>query len=86
MMVDLTLSSTPVSVRALTCRLENLSMKSFKGENIITAVSPIRCAVALLDNNEALPMDIEKIVLKVLKTTPLPSSTPLLRCSKIILN
>ena len=47
-------------------------MKSFKGENLITAVSLIRGAVALLDNNESLPMDIEKIVFKILKT----SSTP----------
>ena len=69
LMMDLILSSTPVSMRAAIRRLENLTLKEFKDESVMPAVSLIRGAVAMMDNNEATPSDIHEIVLRLMKTS-----------------
>ena len=69
LMMDLILSSTPVSMRATIRRLEKLTLKVFKGENVVTAVSLIHGVLAKMDNNDAIPTDIHEIVLRLMKTS-----------------
>ena len=69
LMMHFVLSSTPVSIRAMTRRLEKLKLGEFAGENVVTAVSLIRGAVAMMSNNKSLPSDIESIVFRIMKTS-----------------
>ena len=62
MILDFVFSSTPLSMRMICRRLENLTLKEFKGENIQTAVSVVRGAVSMLNNNETLPFDLLEII------------------------
>lgn len=63
------LSSTPVSMRAVTRRLESMKLSDFEGENVKNAVSLIKGAMGLLDNNDALPSDIIDITFRIMKTS-----------------
>lgn len=63
------LSSTPVSMRAVTRKLESLKIGDFKGENVKNAISLIRGAIGLLQNNNALPPNIVDIIFCIMKTS-----------------
>ena len=67
LMTKLILSSTPMSMRTVMTKLEGLAVKDFTGESVLSAVSLIRGAVGLLDNNGARPVDIINIVFKIMK-------------------
>lgn len=69
MLYQVVLSSTPVSMRAVTRRLESLKLGDFDGENVKNAVSLIRGAIGLLQNNNALPPDIVDIIFRIMKTS-----------------
>ena len=69
MLYHLVLSSTPVSMRAVTRRLEKLTLGDFDGENVKNSISLIRGAIGLLDNNNALPPDIVDIIFRIMKTS-----------------
>ena len=69
LMMDLILSSTPVSMRAIVRKLEHLTLKEFKGESVVTAVSLVRGAVSMMDNNKSIPTDIQEIVFRITKTS-----------------
>ena len=79
LMMDLILSSTPVSMRATIRRLEKLTLKVFKGENVVTAVSLIHGVLAKMDNNDAIPTDIHEIVLRLMKISSTKSLIHMLR-------
>lgn len=66
---SIVLSSTPVSMRAVIRRLEDLKLSSFEGENVKNAASLIRGAVGLLENNNDLPSDMVDIAFKIMKTS-----------------
>ena len=69
LMIDLVLSSTPVSIRGIVRRLEKLTLKAFRGESVVTAVSLVRGAIAMMDNNDSTPADIYEIVMRMMKTS-----------------
>ena len=69
LMMDLILSSTPVSMRAIVRKLEYLTLKESKGESVVTAVSLVRGAVSMMDNNKSIPTDIQEIVFRIMKTS-----------------
>ena len=68
-MYHLVLSSTPVSMRAVIRRLEDLKLSAFTGGNIKSAASLIRGAVGLIENNGALPSDMVDIAFRIMKTS-----------------
>lgn len=63
----LILSSTPVSIRAVVKRLEDLKLSAFQGENVKSAVTLIQGAVSLLENNSSMPCDMIDIAFKIMK-------------------
>ena len=63
------LSSSPVSMRFICRKLETVTLKEFKGENVHKAISIIRGAVSLLGNNHSLPLDLMQIIFNFLKTS-----------------
>ena len=69
MLYKLVLSSTPVSMRAVIRRLEDLKLSAFQGENVKSAVSLIKGAVGLLENNGAVPSDMIDIAFRIMKSS-----------------
>ena len=65
----LVLSSTPMSMRTVIRKLEDLKLTSFEGENVQSATSLIKGAVSLLSNNGATPSDIIDITFNIMKTS-----------------
>jgi len=65
----LVLSSTPMSMRSVIRKLEDLKLGSFEGENVQSATSLIKGAVGLLSNNGATPSDIIDIAFNIMKTS-----------------
>ena len=65
----LVLSSTPMSMRSVIRKLEDLKLGSFEGENVQSATSLIKGAVGLLSNNGATPSDIVDIAFNIMKTS-----------------
>ena len=68
LIMDLILSSTPVSMRSTVWRLENLTLKKLKVESVITEVSLIQAAIVMRDNDGMIPTGIHKMVLIIMKT------------------
>ena len=68
-MYQLILSSTPLSMRSVIRRLETMKLSDFEGENVKSAVSLLKGAVGLLDNNQSRPSDIVDIAFRILKTS-----------------
>ena len=69
LMSKLILSSTPLSMRAVIRKLEDVKLPDFSGENVKDAISLIRGAVGLLRNNNSLPSDIVDIAFKIMKSS-----------------
>ena len=69
LLYKLVLSSTPVSMRAVVSRLEKLKLTDFEGENVKNAVSLVRGAVGLLENNRAVPSDMVNIAFRIMRTS-----------------
>ena len=63
----LVMSTSEKSLRSLTNKLSTLSIQDFDGENVTRAVSFIRGAILILQDNGALPTDIITQVLAIFK-------------------
>jgi Zinc knuckle len=68
-MMNLVQASSKSSLRALTRKMEQLSVKDFDGESVVKFCSVMRGAVELLSNNNALPSDAIEIVGQGLKNS-----------------
>ena len=68
-MMSLVQASSKSSMRALTRKMEQLSVKDFDGESVVSYCSVMRGAVELLVNNNALPIDAVEIIGEGLKKT-----------------
>ena len=66
-MMTLVISSTSAAIRTLTKKLETLKLTDFDGENVSTATSFVRGAVALMKSNKAVPTDIEDMTFTIFK-------------------
>ena len=58
LMMCLIIASSSQALRAMAKRIEQLSLKEFKGENVIQAVSFLRTGISMLNDNNQLPGDI----------------------------
>ena len=75
LMADCILSSSTQSMRSVARKLEDMSLGEFEGENVAKAVSIIRGAISLLQNNASLPSDILDMIFKIMKTSSTPDFT-----------
>ena len=57
-MMCLIIASLSQALRAMAKHIEQLSLKEFKGENVIQAVSFLRTGISMLNDNNQLPGDI----------------------------
>ena len=69
LMIELVQASSASSMRALTKQLEELSVKDFDGESVITYVSIMRGVIEQLRNNNAVPSDAIELIGDGLKKT-----------------
>jgi len=66
-MMDHIIASSAKSLRSLTTKITSLKLKYFNGENAGQAVSFVRGDITMLDNNDALPKDIDDLIFTIFK-------------------
>ena len=56
------------SLRALVTRIQNMNLKQYKGENVVTAAGHLRTMIMILDNCNFTPTDVKNVVCAFFKT------------------